>query len=51
LPLADAIIAATAFKEEARLISGKEHFKRIEEIKVKTPQEFLARQKRMENVL
>jgi len=41
LPLADAIIAATAFKEKATLISGEEHFKRIEEIKVKTPQEFL----------
>jgi len=43
LPLADAIIAATAFKEKAMLISGEEHFKKIEEIKVKTPQEFLAR--------
>ncbi|KPV64723.1 MAG: tRNA(fMet)-specific endonuclease VapC [Candidatus Bathyarchaeota archaeon BA2] len=41
LPLADAIIAATAFKEKATLISGEEHFKKIEEIKVKTPQEFL----------
>jgi predicted nucleic acid-binding protein len=51
LPLADAIIAATAFKEKATLISGEEHFKRIEEIKVKTPQEFLATQERMENML
>jgi len=41
LPLADAIIAATAFEEKATLISGEEHFKKIEEIKVKTPQEFL----------
>lgn len=41
LPLADAIIAATAFKEKATLISGEKHFKKIEEIKVKTPQEFL----------
>jgi len=51
LPLADAIIVATAFKEKATLISGEEHFKKVEEIKVKTPQEFLTRQERTENVV
>lgn len=43
MPLADAIIAATAFEEKAVLISGEKHFKKIEEIEVKTPREFLQR--------
>jgi len=41
MPLADAIIAATAFKEKAVLITDEEHFKEIKEIDTKTPKEFL----------
>lgn len=37
LPLADAIIAATAAEEKAVLISGEEHFGRVKEIEVKSP--------------
>ena len=40
LPLADAIIAATASEEKAVLISGEEHFGRVKEIEVKSPGEF-----------
>lgn len=43
MPLADAIIAATAFEEKAVLISGEEHFKKIHEIETKSPKEFLQR--------
>lgn len=39
LPLADAIIAATAFEEKAVLVSGEEHFRRIKEIEVKPPRD------------
>jgi len=39
LPLADAIIAATAFEEKAVLVSGEEHFRRIKEIEVKSPED------------
>ncbi len=41
MPLADAIIAATASEEKAILISGEKHFKKIEEIEAKSPKEFL----------
>jgi len=41
MPLADAIIAATAHEEKATLISDEKHFKKIEEIEAKTPKEFL----------
>lgn len=41
MPLADAIIAATAFEEKAVLISGEKHFKKIEEIEAKSPKEVL----------
>lgn len=37
LPLADAIIAATAFEEKAVLISGEKHFGRVKEIEAKSP--------------
>jgi predicted nucleic acid-binding protein len=37
LPLADAIIAATAFEEKAVLISGEKHFGRVKGIEVKSP--------------
>ena len=37
LPLADAIIAATAAEEKAALISGEEHFGGMKEIEVKSP--------------
>ncbi|MCK4425005.1 PIN domain-containing protein [Candidatus Bathyarchaeota archaeon] len=43
MPLADAIIAATAFEEKAVLISGEKHFKKIEEIEAKSPKEVLQR--------
>ena len=41
MPLADAIIAATAHEEKAVLISDEKHFKKIEEIEAKSPKEFL----------
>jgi predicted nucleic acid-binding protein len=41
MPLADAIIAATAFEEKAVLITDEEHFKKIKEIETKTPKKFL----------
>jgi len=43
MPLADAIIAATAQEEKAVLISGEKHFKKIKEIEAQTPKEFLQR--------
>lgn len=43
MPLADAIIAATAHEEKAVLISDEKHFQKIEEIEVKSPKEFLQR--------
>ena len=41
LPLADAIIAATASVGRAIVISHEEHFKKIKEIDAQTPGEFL----------
>lgn len=41
MPLADAIIAATAFQEGATLISNEEHFRKIKDLSFKTPKEIL----------
>lgn len=41
LPLADAIIAATAAEEKAVLVSGEEHFRGIKEIEAKSPRDLI----------
>lgn len=42
VPIADAFIAATAYFEDATLISDDADFKRIDEIKTLTEEEFLS---------